>query len=527
MKDDTKESLISVLPYSLNSLVRIFRNKTGTDIRDIRNKRQVLHLHEYCQNQGIKTIVLESDYIDRDYLEDYAAYYSRSFSSYSKKVGRLHFFNTSFTQGQFKNWLEVIPEKKREELESSYCGFMVIRPLPNTFFGKTVLRPPKSTLENSATLAIKKSYTANLSGFQFKTKTIGFLEQEKSVSACATSALWTIFQSTGPRWNHSIPSPVEITRMAMEKAYASSRAFPNNGLSAEQIADCIKALKLDPLYVDVGHYSELKAILYAYLKARIPLILGVSMYNVHEKRFLGEHAIAVVGYKMESNVAPVNYFGGGNKRKQLYLRSSFISSILVHDDQVGPFSEMVFDDPFSTHVVFDEKYRNSSLSTHWSNGVKGKEIRAVPNIVLVPLYPKIRISYRKILEITDKLSFEINHLFTIIEEWEIFLDYSSDLKKEIRESTGLKKADRHELLLCPLPRFIWRVRGYADDSVLIEFLFDATDVTEGHLFIRPVFYDDEFAEAFNDFYLRDARLSLILDKHVRYIISKCQTLFKK
>lgn len=46
----------------------------------------------YFDHIGAKTIIVENDYIDRDFLEDYSGYYARCFHDYQRSCTRLHFF---------------------------------------------------------------------------------------------------------------------------------------------------------------------------------------------------------------------------------------------------------------------------------------------------------------------------------------------------------------------------------------------------------------------------------------------------
>ena len=91
--------------------------------------------------KSARTIVVEHEYVDRDYLDDYVSYYSRSFVAYARTCTRLHFFTSSFNEGDFSSWVERgISVRQKAALQRNYLGFVVIKPLPETVFGRTCLR---------------------------------------------------------------------------------------------------------------------------------------------------------------------------------------------------------------------------------------------------------------------------------------------------------------------------------------------------------------------------------------------------
>lgn len=56
---------------------------------------QAKYIKNYLLSSDIKaeTIVVEHNYIDKDYLIDYSNYYSRSFEDIKKFTDRIHFFS--------------------------------------------------------------------------------------------------------------------------------------------------------------------------------------------------------------------------------------------------------------------------------------------------------------------------------------------------------------------------------------------------------------------------------------------------
>ena len=77
-----------------------------------------------------------------------------------------------------------------------------------------------------------------------------------------------------------MPSPVTVTKFATKKQAGNSRSIPNKGLNANQMADCIRAMGLEPLFLKPQNDSDIKAMIYSYSKQmKIPIILGIDLWN--------------------------------------------------------------------------------------------------------------------------------------------------------------------------------------------------------------------------------------------------------
>src|SRR5216110_1510618 len=95
---------ITVVEYSKGYLVDFVRHKTGWDSRsEVSGKAQLKYLCQYLEVDHIaaKTILVEDEYVDRHYLEDYSEYYARCFPAHPRKCARLHFFSFTFDEHEF------------------------------------------------------------------------------------------------------------------------------------------------------------------------------------------------------------------------------------------------------------------------------------------------------------------------------------------------------------------------------------------------------------------------------------------
>lgn len=300
-------------------------------------KPHVDYFVDYCNAIGVKTIVVEPEYVDRDYLEDYAGYYVRCFADYRSTCSRLHFFNFKFSSQQFSRCLlgKGLKLKTQMQQPGNYLGFVVIKPLPRTIVGRTCLQAYPA--EDRRHFVVR-DYKVNLYGIELTVHgTLAFQEQDHAAAACATSALWSAFQGTSRVFNHHIPSPVEITKEALQRFPMTERGLPNSGLTDIQMANGIRSVGLDPIPFNIRPQMIDEALLtiqditYAYLKCGIPALLGVRLYGLPDNP---GHAVAVTGFSLG--------FANPTSRGKtgFLLKSSRIDKIYAHDDGIGPFARM-------------------------------------------------------------------------------------------------------------------------------------------------------------------------------------------
>jgi hypothetical protein len=482
-----------VLPCSRADLVRICESISKTHADIIEKKCHTDYWEEYFSTLKAKTIVVEYEYVDRDYLEDYSAYYVRCFPAYSRFCTRLHFFTLQFDEAAFSAMLED-PPSAAAGLQDSYLGFIVLKPLPRTFVGRTCLKTydPDGGRRH---YPIVRKCEANLFGIPLSVDSLPFQEQDHAVAACATSALWSVFQGTGRAFQHRIPSPVEITRAATDQR--PLERFTDEGLNAEQISRAIRDVGLEPAALGVTNPFDLTGTAYAYLKGGVPLILGVTLldFNATPPTKDGDHAVAITGYSLGHTSPTVD------PRTQLCLLSSRVDGLYAHDDQVGPFARMKIDATPTTVSLDDDEDDEeiaATLSTSWldDNDARGK-IRAAPVYIVAPLYHKIRIPFEVVhdeVAATNRLLAALCPHASLLQQlpplvWDIYLTTGSDLKMQIVRDQLLTGPELKSFLTTPLPRFVWRAHLAGSPGALLDVIIDATDIHQGELVSKVLHYD--------------------------------------
>lgn len=501
----TKDSFsYSVSKYSIAKLLQLLSVKSKASLPHIKNKNHSRYFREYFAKIGAKTILIENDYFDRAFLEDFAGYYVRCFNPYKRLCARFHFFDIDFKKSDFdkllKNQRTGLTKKR---LQNAYLGFIVIKPLPKTIIGRTCLQT--YPLENRREFPIVRECDVHLFGLELSVRSLPFQEQDQVAAACATSALWSVFQGTGKLFQHQIPSPVEITNLANTYYDHESRSLPSEGLTPAQMAHAVRCLSLEPYMVRTNQYYTIKSTIYAFLQSKIPLIMVIDLfdadYNNSRFKYLATHAVAVAGYSLgHRSLTPI---GKTNFR----LRASKIDKIYAHDDQVGPFARMEFDGKLVTVKPDKPKIVRESLSISLESNKSGHVIRAVPTILLVPIYHKIRITFGRINDSVIRFDSLIERLrvsgqMPLVQrlEWDIYLTTVCDFKNEIISSKTISGNYKQKVLLEGMPRFIWRATAYGlGGKRIVDLLFDATDVEQGTFFIRAIEYDTKFAQVLKAF----------------------------
>lgn len=510
----------TIIDYLVDDKVKFIK-----DLPTSENKH-FAYIENYFDYLGVKTLVFEFDYIDKDYLEDFSSYYSRCFKDYQKKCIRVHAFSTSFGRKLFENIITRKAAKKHfVELAANYIGFIVLKPIPLTLFGRTCLKvyPRKSEPNNNETrfYPIVRDYKINLFGLNLTVKSLAFQEQDKAVSACATSALWSSFQGTGCLFHHHYPSPYEITLSATKIIAFSDRSFPNKGLVIQQMAHAIREVNLEPILIDSLNTSYFKAYINAFLKGSIPLIIGFELYDkrgdLEKDVRIGFHAVTATGFCIDSS--HLDSFElitntKTEKESEFFMQSSRISKVYVHDDQLGPFARMKFDANLAGSLP-------NSLSTTWSelDNLQFKNVRAIPKVLLIPVYNKIRIPFDKIREII----YDFNTQVLIVDAetnyvWDIYITTVVKYKSIISNAKNLSKQIKLNILTKSFPKYIWVVDAYIQDEIALTFVFDATDIENGQLLLCSIHYNHNTFELIREI-ANDENGYNIQKNHIKNILN--------
>lgn len=506
---------LDVRPYSIEELKALLQQKSKASLARIQQKLHSKYFESYFAHQDIAaaTIVVENQYVDRDYLEDYASYYVRCFHRYSTHCCRLHFFKNTFTSSDLESAIvEDGAHLTVQCLQDNYIGFMVIRPLPQTIIGRTCLKTYGDD-GGRRKFPVTRTYPVSLYGIKLSVETLGFQEQDEVAGQCATSALWTILQGTGKAFQHVIPAPAAISNLAEQLSAKEARRSPNRGLTDEQARTAIRSVDLEPLEIPIGNSFHFQSVVYAYLRGNIPLYLGVRLKTVpnsessdfrteiHSSALVetGLHAIALTGLSLGGEVSEV-------PNTTFRLRSTTVDRVYAHDDQVGPFARM---DVREIIEVRDDGKKDQfvALTSSFPSNDTERVVMAFPEKLIVPLYHKIRIPFEFVLfavitfdEIMKMLLNDVRAGYdTDVFTWDIMLVTGSDLLNHIRKRKDIDVNHRLALATKSLPRFYWQASLYYCDKPVMTVFFDATDLEQGDVVVHILEEDAAFCGAARTF----------------------------
>lgn len=448
------------------------------DAEEVAQHQVARYLLGYLGPPGLnaQTIIVEYDYTDRDYLDDFAAYYVRCFHPYQRRCKRLHFFTHAIEPDKFLASVgSRTPAAEMEELQKNYLGFVVARPLPKAIIGRTVLATYGSD-NGRRNYPCTLNYPVNLFGLELQINSLAFQEQDTVLAACATVSLWCSFNKTRQLFGSAAPTPVEITRTANQVVHLA-RPIPSHGLIVQQICHAIREVGLEPEVVRVKPETPLPSLLYAYLKVGLPVILAVYI----EGR--GGHAITLTGFSLKQAVNIPHELGTG--QPCIPMPGRRINNFFAHDDQIGPFSAVTArSSPGGAPSVF--------FDGTWINQTGAFE-KLIPVAAIIPVYHKVRVTFLDVQKWITRLHkvmlLKLDHPPPL--EWDIRLTTIHDYKREIKETYAAQPAHLQEQLFKPHPKYLWRAELFMGQECLLELLSDATDMERSLPVYEIIWHHDE------------------------------------
>jgi len=484
-----------VSKFAKSTMSNLVKECFGADFPDIFNKDQIGYIYRYLNDLSAKWILLEFQYVDRDYLEDYSRYYLKRFNNNGYKCARLHFFSSEINHSLLETILSKgdTSEEKVKLLQKTYLGFMVIKPLPKTFIGKTCLKHyAKFNHKNGDRFALGRSYNVDLFGIKLCVDSIAFQEQDKVVAACATTAIWSSLHALEWRQIRDVPACSEVTTNAINFIEGSSNSFPTKELSNKQIMRALDFEKLrchTTVLPSAISKDEFLNVVKYYIDSKLPLILGVDVYRLEDQkhRKLAGHAVTVLGYKKA-------------KTKEE------LDAIYIHDDRLGPFARALFtslegkgiDKTNTWGLMLQEKSDDRAWRT-------AHEI-LVPDTLIVPTHQKVRLPH-EFAENTCSLikTVYIDQASDAGIENPGVLDYSlqlveiSKVRQEVfnnpiittfsengtefklnDEEINLLEDNKIKFLTGSYARFHWQAVITINTTPALRILFDATEIPQGN-----------------------------------------------
>ena len=295
---------------------------------------QVEYLQVYLKEIGCQTVIVENHYIDHVFMQDDVVYYVRSLRSYPNFTKRAHFFSQSFDDTY---WHEIIGRagdgeysKIQETLQACYIGFSVIRPLPGSPVGRTVLpaRATNAPKETCSSFNAVRCHKVHLAGFSLHVEGVPFQSQDQGVSACATTALWSALDCVAATEKITVSSPASITESATRYPLQEGRPFPNEGLTVRQICEATRAAGFSPLVIRGNSVADDALQIFSYARSGFAPVLALLPAE-------GEghgHMVCCVGLRKEPTTPQTDL------NIKFREASSGLKGLYIHDDRLGPYA---------------------------------------------------------------------------------------------------------------------------------------------------------------------------------------------
>ena len=290
-----------------------------------------------------RTVIIENNYHDEDYSAAFARFYYLRHYDTPRRCVRLHFFSGSLSP---RSLLDM-----SESVKNEYLGFIIIRPLPDFVFSRSLLSPnllTQKTLLGDLFITCAANYRANVIGNEIWFRGVPWLQQDTLISACASASLWIANCHMAHKFppEFSTYHTAEITDLATKQTISTGRAMPSMGLTNEQMMQALQSMGYDPVPYIPSDEHEACNIAYRYVESGIPLIVGLFFLKKADGKVVPEgHTVTMVGHTFNTERTPIidkrKIKVKGKTMALSYCRTAdFVPSFLVQDDAGGPFREL-------------------------------------------------------------------------------------------------------------------------------------------------------------------------------------------
>ena len=232
---------------------------------------------------AVKGVLIEENYIDKDYRSTYYNFYAKKGQRYRADCVRLHFFDQSVTFNDKTLALSC----SDNQLTDHYFGFMVLRPTGIKTIGRTVLSP--DIRSGAARFIIAAHHKVHVLGYTLKVQGFPSMDQHVDISVCAHAACWSILRHYSESYSiYPEFLTYDITTMAHE--FDPGGLIPSKGLQMSHAERVFQEAGTFPIHIaraksgtaDLSFYRQLSA----YVESKFPLFAAMHSRG---------HAVAVVG----------------------------------------------------------------------------------------------------------------------------------------------------------------------------------------------------------------------------------------
>lgn len=378
---------------SLPELLKLQSPPFGTD-----HFRQLKLIERHVKNADppCQSVIIERYYIDRDFMDEYSAFYATNLYPYPNWCQRIHFFSlnkkelrqrlkrlsrlatSSATSEDKIDFRHACSEFSRE----AYLGFSVIKPLHGSPVGRTVIRHYKEAAGKDLLRKFHctRYYKVHLLGLELEVCGLVFQQQDVGVSACATTALWSSLSKSKEFEDILTPTPAQITRLATQYLAPSGRPMPSEGLTLEQMCQAVQSAQSSANVLRIENLAEARAYLHSSVSSGFAPILLLELLRPTSLL----HAVTVAGMKV-TKAHKTALIGD-----RIDDEAGDVVSLYVNDDRTSPYFRVDLPTRGKRPVLKFKFLDDNKQIFHLEEWLLTH--------MLIPMHGKIRLSFAELRE---------------------------------------------------------------------------------------------------------------------------------
>ncbi len=431
---------------------------------------------------SLQTVLIEHQYIDKDYRNEFSHLYSKTFKKYQSICKRLHLFQKRI------NTIETIKSESLSTKALMYLGYIIVRPLDVGKAGRTVITDQNNKFNPDRDYVLcTESFTSHLFGKELKITGSPYIQQDSMVMTCAQASIWMAARYMHQKFGFPCHLPYDITESASASLGWVGRALPSEGLTVYMMLNALNNMGYSPVfslkplkhdYTDNEKYEKAMeswndiGFIYKHVESQIPVIL-----------MMPEHAITVIGHTFDPKPRKVDeiiekFIADPEPKKAIISSHHWVDGFIIHDDHSGPYKILPVSEDVSGELI------ERGLGEFFPAGdiyKSGKDIEGI----IVPLPEKIyllgiyidkitnelisdeKLSLRKVATASDKgCKYADEFLTCLIPEEKnplvtrSYFIQSEQYKEKINKQPktgefGLHEDVKKRYLNMRMPRFIW------------------------------------------------------------------------
>lgn len=389
------------------------------------------YLADFRQNLFV---VIETDYVDKVYRDSFYHYFVTKLNPPKRECIKISFFDREIRTNSFFKLEQV------DRLRGSYLGFMVIRPLPDSPVGRSVISPRALKEERMGIRVRKAEIDSTVMGLKMSVCGFPHSSQDGETMSCAETTLWALLEYFGNQYPEYKPVLLSHILKVLENQ-SHVRQTPSRGLYSRDISYALKSLGFGVVSYSRESYdggAEFKRLFSTYVESGIPII---ALIDGAKSKF--RHAALCIGRvditgDMVLNMQPLYDFSQdiAGKRENVIRWNDHIADFVLMDDNAAPYKRVSFEHP--TRHYKDGDYSDGEI-----------------NHFIVPLYSKVYLTAENAMKQMElwaankKLEIEKDSVLRT------FLTSGRSYKDYVMLNPTIDSSLRGFILQKAMPKFVW------------------------------------------------------------------------